>query len=96
MSRYKESIIQKGTERCYLCGNFQNLEVHHVMNGPYRAKSTEDGLIVRLCHWCHRTAPNSAHRSRQTAWKLKQDAQKAYMKKHTLTDWMKRYGRNYL
>lgn len=96
MQRYRPSIIEKDSEHCYICGCGGALAVHHVMGGPWRAKSTEDGLIVHLCPKCHTDGPYSAHRCRQTMDRLRQDAQMAYEALYGHERWMRRYGRNYL
>ncbi|MCZ2807921.1 MAG: hypothetical protein O2V44_01045 [Candidatus Bathyarchaeota archaeon] len=97
MKKYPHSIIQRDTERCFLCGRSGPLEVHHVFGGvANRPKSTEDGLVVHLCPDCHRNGPQAAHRSITTMQKLRAIGQKAYEQKSSRAAFMKRYGRNYL
>ena len=57
---------------CFLCGNYETLEEHHIFGGARRPISTKYGLTVHLCPWCHRIDADSAHRSGKTAELLHQ------------------------
>lgn len=96
-----KSIMQEDRTVCYLCGrNGQRdpLEAHHCFGASNRKKSEQDGLKVYLCgSRCHRNGPKSAHRNFETALFLKQKAQTAWEAKYgDRTEFMKRYGKNYL
>lgn len=95
-----KSIINDG-DCCYLCGRNGNgdpLEVHHILGGPNRRLSDEDGLVVKLCgERCHRNGKNAVHRSRETDLLLKQKAQRVWEETYgTREEFRARYGRSYL
>jgi hypothetical protein len=96
-----KSIMQEDNTSCFLCGrngSSDPLELHHCFPGnPNRKHSDEDGLVVWLCgNRCHRNGNMSAHKSAVTAELLKAEAQKAYEEKHSRSEFMTRYGKNYL
>jgi hypothetical protein len=73
------------------------LEWHHVFGDSSRTKAEEDGLVVRLCHYCHNEPPKGAHHNKKVRRRLQSFAQKKAMKHYgwTLAEWMARYHRNY-
>ena len=76
---------------CYLCGGYPT-DWHHCLNGyADRKKSERYGLKVKLCHACHM----KVHSNNDLLVKLKQEAQKAFMKYYK-EDFMKVFHRNYL
>ena len=91
---YKESIIDPDLTRCHVCGSRRNLEIHHVMNGPDRKKSTQYGLVVALCANCHQ-GPGGVHRNRNLENALKAEAQEAFEREYPELDWMKLFHRNW-
>lgn len=40
-------------DRCYLCGNYGQIDEHHVFGGPCRTTSDRYGLVVHICRDCH-------------------------------------------
>ena len=86
--------MQKENGRCFLCGKTTGLEIHHVMNGPYRKKSEKDGFVVQLCMMCHYNVHNIDNILLQ---KLKKQAMNIYLQENTdtLYDWIARYGKTY-
>lgn len=72
------------------------LERHHCLHGSGRRKlAEEDGLWVWLCRDCH----NEIHfgkDGKSLDLFLQKEAQRTYMKEHGFTNYMKRYGKNYL
>ena len=90
-----KSIIQERKE-CYFCGKLTNLEKHHVFGGvANRPISEKYGLTVWLCHNCH-TGNKGAQYDKMKNLRLKQDAQFAFERNHTRSEWMKLIGKNYL
>ena len=95
-----ESIVAK-TENgktlrvCYLTGSTQNLDVHHIMNGPFRKKSDKLGLWIFLRHDVHMKLHQTPQGQKVARW-LKQQAQEAFERKYGHEKWMKEFGRNYL
>lgn len=98
-----KSIMQQD-ERCYLCKMAIGTETHHVMFGPNRKYSDQDGLTVRLCWECHHLKAHKA--STDEAKQLHIDGQKAWEEyygpaliaegKDPRNAFMERYGKNWL
>jgi hypothetical protein len=93
-----DSILQKDTDKCFICHTRNWLECHHVFGAAYRKKSEKYGLVVRLCHWCHNEAPNGVHHNKEIRRKLQAYAQEKAMEHYGWdTDrFIKEFGRNYL
>ena len=83
---------------CFLCGNWEQLERHHIFGGARRKISEKYKLTVDLCPWCHRLDADSAHRCRETRLFLQQYGQRRAMKEQgwTVQEFIERLGRNYL
>lgn len=94
-----ESIVQH-EKVCFLCGrngNTDPLEEHHIFNASNRSNSEKYGLKVWLCgNRCHRNGADAAHRSRETADRLKAIGQAEFEKTHTRHEFIKIFGRSYL
>ena len=83
--------------QCFLCGlSCIHTEVHHCLHGTAnRRLADEDGLTVNLCMNCHRKLHDKGFGDRY----LQEIAEEAWMKYNhdkNLTDWVRRYGKNYL
>ena len=90
-----KSIIQDD-KQCYFCGKLTGLECHHVFGGvANRPISEKYGLKVWLCHDCH-TGTEGAQYDKTRNLQLKQDAQFAFERTHSRSEWMKLIGKNYL
>lgn len=82
---------------CFLCG-LKNIhtEVHHCLHGTAnRRLADEDGLTVNLCMNCHRKLHDQGFGDRY----LQEIAEEAWLKSNpttSITDFMKRYGKNFL
>lgn len=86
------------TGTCFLCGNYETVERHHLFGGPLRKKADKLGLTVYLCPWCHQYDADSAHRSMEVRRYLHQYGQRKAMKEQ---DWnvfkfIEEFGKNYL
>ena len=92
------SIIQKDTSRCFICHSRQWLEWHHVFGAALRDKAGNDGLVVRLCHYCHNEPPRGVHQNREIRLKLQALAQKKAMEHYgwSVEDFISHYYKNYL
>ena len=91
-----KSIIQDDDKQCYFCGRVTGLERHHVFAGTAnRPISEREGLYVSLCKSCH-TGTEGAQYDKMKNLRLKQDAQFAYERTHSRSEWMKLIGKNYL
>ena len=90
-----KSILQD-EKQCYFCMRTVGLERHHCLSGvANRPLSERYGLWVWLCYNCH-TGKDGAQYDPQKNRLLKAEAQKAFEKDHTRTEWMKLIGKNYL
>ena len=88
--------IMQDEKRCYLCGKLTGLEKHHVFGGvANRPISEKLGLWVYLCHECH-TGQEGAQYDKLKNLQLKCDAQYAFERTHTRSEWMRWIGKNYL
>lgn len=91
-----KSIMQSG-DKCFACGMAYGTEEHHVFPGnPNRRHSEEDGLKVRLCHFCHEKAHSSRRDGIDLLKALQRCGQAKYEETHSREDFIKRYGRSYL
>ncbi len=83
---------------CFLCGNYETVEVHHIFGGPFRKKSDKLGLTVQLCPWCHQYDADSAHKSGETRRILHKYGQRKAMKEQgwDADTFIMEFGRNYL
>ena len=91
-----KSILQ--TDKvCYLCGRQTGLEKHHIFGGVANRKISEaHGLWVWLCgQTCHR-GTDGAQYDPVLNKRLKMDAQYAYERTHTRSEWMQLIKKNYL
>lgn len=92
----KQSIIQRGDERCFICGRVTGLERHHVMSGTANRKLSEKyGLTVMLCRE-HHTGDSGVHKNRKQADSLKRLAQIAFEARYSHDEWMQIFKKNYL
>ena len=94
----KSSIINN-EKRCYLCGERNNIHLHHILFGKNRKNADEDGLTVYLCY-NHHESTTGVHgkKGHDLDLKLKQIAEKRWLEYYgkTIDDFISRYGRNYL
>lgn len=93
-----DSIIQKHTDRCFICGAPRGLEWHHVYGGAMRDKSEKYGLKVRLCHYCHNEPPNGMHQNKDHRLKLQAYVQGKAMEHYgwTVEDFRKEFYKSYV
>lgn len=91
------SIVQDlSVERCFVCGSTRELELHHIMHGTAnRRLATRHGLTCWLCR-THHTGRYGVHSNAELNRQLQQEAQRAFERTHTRTDWMNIFGKNYL
>ena len=96
-NRYIPSIMQDDSSYCWRCGKHGSTERHEPFGNALRDKSKALGMWLPLCRECHRTAPDSAHKSRATADAMRQATQQAAMLSYgwTMDEWMRRFYKNY-
>ena len=96
LQRMKDSIIQFGDPKCFVCGSVRNLERHHVMSGTANRKLSEQyGLVVWLCRE-HHTGAIGVHNDYFLNKRVKRAAQKAFEDKYGHETWMAVFHKNYL
>lgn len=83
---------------CFICGQFTDLETHHIFGGALRSKSDWYGLVVTLCPDCHRNGPHAVHRSKNTMQFLHEYGQKQYMEMTGCTkeEFIEEFYKNYV
>ena len=93
-----DSIIQKHTDRCFLCDDPRWLEWHHIFGGALRSKSERLGLKVRLCHYCHNEPPNGVHQNKEIRAILQAYAQEKAMEHYGWSedDFRKEFYKSYI
>lgn len=86
------------TGTCFLCGNYETVEKHHIFGGPFRKKADKLGLTVMLCPWCHQYDADSAHKSAETRKFLHQYGQRKAMAEQgwDVDTFIMEFGRNNL
>ena len=86
------------TGECFLCGNYETVERHHLFGGPLRKKADRLKLTVYLCPWCHQIDPDSAHKSAETRLYLHKYGQRKAMREQgwSVEDFVREFGKNYL
>ena len=96
MQRIRECILCR--KEATAAGYFgelpdKGLHRHHVIFGRgYRNLSEKFGLWVYLCPEHHR----KIHKDKELNVELRQQAQRIFLKDHTLQEWMANFTRNYL
>ena len=95
----KSIICNQNIKYCRVCGEKNNLHLHHTIFGKNRKKADEDGLTIWLCY-NHHEGTNGVHgkNGHDLDIKLKQQAEKCWIECYnkTIEDFIKRYGKNYL
>lgn len=97
------SIIYSDLTKCCECGlkigdfdkrinMYTQVEKNEVFSGAYRSRSIEDGMVAPMCIFCHKLF----HKDRMMNLIYKVRFQKEYMKNHSLDQFIKRYGQNFI
>ena len=86
------------TGTCFLCGNYETVERHHIFQGALRKKADRLKLTVYLCPWCHQYDADSVHRSGETRLILHKYGQRKAMIEQgwSKEDFIREFGKNYL
>lgn len=91
-----KSIVQQGDPRCYFCGRTVNLERHHIFGGvANRPLAERYGLWIWCCHE-HHTGKDGVQYNRNLSAPLKRLGQIAFEARHTHTEWMETFKKNYI
>lgn len=92
-------MITEYEEICVLCGKPKD-DSHHLINGIYRNKCDQDGIIIPLCRKCHTeihknaTCENLCKIAGQLAWE--RDFYKNGKSGNAREQFRKRYGKSFL
>ena len=84
---------------CWLCGNYEELERHHIFPGrALRPLSEKYNATVDLCPWCHRIDRDAVHNSRETRKIVQDYGQRKVMREQgwTAEQFLAVFGKNYL
>ena len=84
---------------CWLCGNYEELERHHIFPGrALRPLSEKYNATVDLCPWCHRIDRDAVHNSRETRKIVQDYGQRKVMREQgwTAEQFRAVFGKNYL
>lgn len=91
-----KSIIQDKKE-CYFCKTTIGLHLHHIYFGTANRKiSDENGFVVYLCVKHHELGKDAVHHNKDMCEKLQKDCQRIYCEDHTIKEFRKLIGMNYL
>lgn len=85
----------RSEESCYFCHTTLNLHLHHIYFGPNRKISDKNGFVTYLCQE-HHTGQNGVHHNRDLDLELKRECEEWYLKNHTLEEFIRLIGRNYI
>lgn len=96
-----KSLFQTDKDHCYFCDRKGYMHLHHVFGASNRKHSTEDGLVVYLCPYCHTIDNDSVHMMPNAGKDetLKYLGQKLWEEAYHCNgheEFIQRYGRNYL
>lgn len=86
------SIIYNDMTKCCECGSKIGIEKNEIFSGAYRQISITLGMVAPMCHTCHQRFHNDI----MFNLKYKTMFQKEYMKTHSLDDFIKTFGKNYI
>ena len=89
------SIMTMDFDRCYICGRYQWIEIHHIFGGANRKNSEKYGLVVPLCHWCHNEPPDGVHFNKEHRLELQAEAQNVFESIESHDKFMRVFGRDY-
>ena len=99
------SIMNTTKGKCFLCGKECQTQEHHIFGGSNRRVSTEWGMVVDLCPYCHNKCHNGKdspyvrcrlHKQGQKAWEDFYGLELEFEGKNPRQEFMKVFGRNYL
>lgn len=98
-----QQAVRQHPGTCYLCQvmdgdcSCKMTELHHIFGGPFRTRSHEYGLVVRLCPYHHRTGGrDSVHGNYEIMDRMHRVGQIMFEETHTREEFVELFGRNYL
>jgi hypothetical protein len=83
-------------KQCYVCGTTQNIHKHHCFYGSANRKISEKhGFVEYLCME-HHTGNEGVHFNKKLDLELKTKWQRIYLESHSMDEWMRLIGKNYI
>lgn len=79
-------------DKCYICGSYQGIQVHHMLHGSMRAKADKYGLTCHLYYICHTLLHDTGLHDKE----LQQEAQRIFEKNHTREEFIREFGKSFL
>lgn len=89
-------VTEDEQDRCYICGSYRWIEMHHIFGGANRKNSERYGLIVPLCHYCHNEPPNGVHFNKMNRLHLQAKAQRVFESIESHDRFMEVFGKDYI
>lgn len=84
-------------DKCFTCGSFYDIELHHIFKGKNRKVSDRNGFTVHLCAVCHRGRFGVHGKDGHNIdLYLMETCQRTYEETHTRAEFMALIGKNYL
>lgn len=84
-------------DRCYVCGTRNGIHIHEVFYGTAnRQKSIDNGFCVGLCGKHHNLSGVGVHFNKRLDLQLKRAYETAYLRDHTIEEFIELIGKNYL
>lgn len=80
--------------KCAICGQYGDMDRHHVFGGTARQISERYGAVIDVCRGCHRSIHD--HRSAYAWLQAKTQTKVMYEQGWDLEEWMAHFHRNYL
>lgn len=83
--------------RCHVCGSTENLQWHHIFNGPVRKASTNYGCGCYLC-WEHHLGNGGVHNNRELADMIRAECEMWWLQTYhkSIGEFIQIFGRNYI
>ncbi|MEG7531420.1 MAG: hypothetical protein RSF83_08490 [Hungatella sp.] len=93
----KSILEERECRTCYVCGQYGQVEEHHIFYGSANRKKSEQwGLKVHLCRVHHRDYKLGVHGgNKDLDMQLKRTGQQAFEQLHSRKEFMKEFGKNY-
>jgi len=88
----KSVIPDDRPDRCYICGRYGQMEIHHMLHGIRRKAADKYGLTVHICPLHHRLLHDKGFYDEE----LEQVAQRTFEETHSHEEFMQIFGKNYL
>ena len=92
------SILQT-EKRCWVCGYYHSLHLHHIFYGTaHRKISDKEGLVIWLCPRHHNMSNEGIHFDKELDLRVKMYAQTEWLRQNNndMNKWFKLFRRSWL